>query len=306
MRQFRIEALSKHYGSQIAVNPVSFTVHEGRCTVLLGPNGAGKTTILNMIASLLQPTSGQVVKVDGDGKSYSGDLRSCIGYLPQYPQFHGWMNGKEWLEMMARLSGRSAADAKMLAEQWLMQVGLEEAGKRNIASYSGGMKQRLGLAQAMIHEPELLILDEPVSALDPFGRREVMELLRELKKKTTVLFSTHILHDAEELCDDLVIVKKGNIVVQGEWEHIQQQAETSMITLEVQAVPAALKWLEQLQFITGVHHVQIAGKSATLRVTNISAVRSEIMQQIVHEDIPLQRFETGGLESFFMEVVNAS
>lgn len=305
MKQFRIEALSKRYGSQLVVNEVSFSVQEGRCTALLGPNGAGKTTILNMIASLLQPTSGKVVKVDDNGQPYSDDLRSWIGYLPQYPQFHGWMKGREWLEMMARLSGVAAKDVKQLANKWLVQVGLEEAGNRSIGGYSGGMKQRLGLAQAMIHEPELLILDEPVSALDPFGRREVMELLRELKKKTTILFSTHILHDAEELCDDLIILKKGEIVVQGEWEYIQQQAGTTIITLEVQGVPAAMHWLGQLHTIAGVQSVQVAGRCATLRVSDVSAVRRDIMQGVVQEEIPLLRFEAGGLESFFMEAVNA-
>ncbi|MGZ9584753.1 ABC transporter ATP-binding protein [Paenibacillus marinisediminis] len=305
MRQFKIEALSKRYGDQLSVNQVSFTIQQGRCTALIGPNGAGKTTTLNMIAGLLKPTSGAIRKLDAVGKAYDGDLRPYIGYLPQYPQFHGWMKGREWLEMMAGLSGVPAGEIKKRAADWLEQVGLSEAANRSISGYSGGMKQRLGLAQAMIHAPELLILDEPVSALDPFGRREVMQLLRRIKEKTTVLFSTHILHDAEELCDDLVILKNGKVVVQGEWNEIRKRGDSKVLNVEVQAVEAAMNWLKGLGSVQGVTSIMIEGASASLKVNDIDSARREILQRVAQDDIPLLRYEAGGLESFFMEAVTS-
>lgn len=304
MRVFQIEGLTKRYGQQLSVNRIHFTIQEGRCTALLGPNGAGKTTTLNMLAGLLKPTSGSIVRMNGQDAPITGDLRNSIGYLPQYPQFHGWMKGEEWLRLMARLSGRSSKESKHLAKQWLDQVGLSEAANRMISGYSGGMKQRLGLAQAMIHEPELLILDEPVSALDPFGRREVMELLGRLKQRTTILFSTHILHDAEELCDDLIIMKKGEIVVQGSWEEIRKQGDSTVISIEVQSTSKAKQWLAGLQQISGVTSFEFEECSAKLKVHDIDAVRHEVMQQIAQHDIPVLRFEAGGLESFFLEAVN--
>ncbi|MGG1880445.1 ABC transporter ATP-binding protein [Paenibacillus cisolokensis] len=161
-----------------------------------------------MLAGLLSPSGGEIQYEDG-GKS-GRDWQKRIGYLPQYPKFYGWMTGMEYLIFSAKLSGLSGAQARKRSLEVLDNVGLREAAKRRIAGYSGGMKQRLGIAQSLVHEPSLIMLDEPVSALDPIGRREVMDLLSRLRGEVTILFSTHVLHDAEEVCDRMVVMVEGH------------------------------------------------------------------------------------------------
>src|SRR5690606_1974532 len=193
-----IENLVKRFGKETAVKNLSFEIKKGSCTALLGPNGAGKTTTLQMLAGLLHPTSG---KIAFDGME-NGDNRKYIGYLPQHPVFYNWMTANEFLVYVGQLAHLSKQESQRSADELLELVGIADAKKKKIGGFSGGMKQRLGIAQAMIHEPKLVMLDEPVSALDPVGRREVIEMMRQLKEKTTILFSTHVLHDAEEVCDD--------------------------------------------------------------------------------------------------------
>src|SRR5699024_6824411 len=157
---------------------------------LLGPNGAGKTTTLRMLSGLLKPTTGTIHIANA---KKGEDVRHDIGYLPQYPVFHPWMTGKEFLTYVGQLAYLTKKEAAEKADQLLQKVAIYEARNKRIGKYSGGMKQRLGIAQAMIHDPKVLLLDEPVSSLDPIGRREVLTLMEELKQQTTLLFSTHIL-----------------------------------------------------------------------------------------------------------------
>ena len=185
--------LTKIYGSEQAVNKVSFSLSEGTSTALIGPNGSGKTTTLSMLAGLLQPTDG-MISFNGEKNA---DIRKHIGFLPQYPQFFSWMTALEFTEMAARLSGMDSRHTKIEAQKTLEFVGLGEALRKKTGAFSGGMKQRLGLAQAIVHKPKILLLDEPVSALDPVGRREIMNLLKSLQQNMTILYSTHILNDAE-------------------------------------------------------------------------------------------------------------
>jgi len=217
MSLLKVEALTKKFGSKRSVDELSFTLQPNTATALIGPNGAGKTTAMSMITGLLQPSSGAVTL---EGNS---DIRKHIGFLPQYPKFYSWLTALEYVEMTARLSGIPARDAKKRSETVLEYVGLGKDMKRLTSTFSGGMKQRLGIAQAIVHNPKLLLLDEPVSALDPIGRAEVMELLKELQKETTILYSTHILHDAEKMTDQVLFMKEGKLVEQGTLLEIQQR-----------------------------------------------------------------------------------
>src|SRR5690625_1115198 len=194
--ELSVKNLTKKFNSQLAVDNVSFDLNAGQCTALLGPNGAGKTTTLRMIAGLLSPTDGSI---QFEGYENGRDIREKIGYLPQNPVFYAWMTGKEFLVYVGRLAHLSKLEAIQRAEKLLEQVGISHVKNKRIGQYSGGMRQRLGIAQALIHKPALLMLDEPVSSLDPIGRREVLTLLEKLKEETTILFSTHILNDAEEI-----------------------------------------------------------------------------------------------------------
>lgn len=159
----RVEQLTKTFGAQTVVRDVSFELTPHTATALIGPNGAGKTTTLSMLAGLLTPTSGSVVM---EGVQ---DLRAAIGFLPQYPKFFAWLTALEFVEMAAGLSGVAKRDVRSEAKRALSYVGLEDAMHKKTVTFSGGMKQRLGVAQAIVHKPKLLLLDEPVSALDPVG-----------------------------------------------------------------------------------------------------------------------------------------
>lgn len=307
MTRLSVSRLTKKFGLQIAVKGISFDLAEGGCTALLGPNGAGKTTTLRMLAGLLVPSSGEVL-IDGEGAAEVSS-RHQIGYLPQHPSFYGWMTGKEYVVYAAGLSGITGKRAAEEAEAILERVGLKEAARRRISGYSGGMRQRLGLAQALVHHPRLLLLDEPVSALDPAGRREVMDLLQQLRTETTILFSTHVLHDAEEVCDRIIMLKDGEIVEQGDFTTLASKYRLPLLTVQVEADPVGqwVSWLHSLQGRSFVQKCEIRSDTAMLTVSDLSEARAAILQEAAVGGIPLLRFEAGStsLEDMFMKVVGS-
>lgn len=301
MPLLEVKALTKTFGQTKAVDSIAFTLKEGRCATLLGPNGAGKTTTLRMLAGLLTPTSGEIVFTVGT----NGDIRREIGYLPQYPAFYPWMSGKEYMVYVGRLSHMSQKDAAKRADELLERVGLKDARNRRISGYSGGMKQRLGLAQAMMHQPRLLILDEPVSALDPLGRREVLDMMEELKKETTMLFSTHVLPDAEEITDDLLIMNEGQIVVSGGLREVMDEHRQPVIRLRGEA--SLETWQEAFAQLPGVESVHSRGEQAELVVTDRDTSRAALMKLIVDNDIAIRKLEVAELtlEDLFMKAVKS-
>ncbi|MGK7376754.1 ABC transporter ATP-binding protein [Planococcus sp. 1R117A] len=221
--------LTKRYGEELAVEDLSFSLKECTSTALIGPNGAGKTTTLSILAGLLKQTSGSVQL----------NHESGIGFLPQHPQLFPWLTALEFLEMAARLSGVRAKDVRRQSIKTLEIVGLGSAANKKTGTFSGGMKQRLGLAQAIIHQPKLLLLDEPVSALDPAGRREIMDLLKSLQHNTTILYSTHILNDAEEMTDQLLFLQHGRLVEQGSLAEVKERYAEPSIRIRFQDAASA-------------------------------------------------------------------
>jgi len=192
------------------LEPLDLEVRRGEVFGYLGPNGAGKTTTLKILTGLLKPTSGTALILGEPIERVSS--RARIGFLPEQPYFYDSLTGVEYLEFVARLSGMAGRDATRAARAWLAKVGLGERERMVLRKYSKGMLQRLGLAAAMVHGPELLILDEPMSGLDPFGRRDVRDLILEQRERgTTVLFSSHILPDVEALCDRVAILLEGRL-----------------------------------------------------------------------------------------------
>jgi len=295
----QVDQLTKHFGDKLAVDKLSFTVVEGRCLALLGPNGAGKTTTLQMLAGLLAPTSGAIRFKDSDVK----DIRHLIGYLPQYPAFYSWMSGREFLEFTGKLAGLFPMEAKQRAASILEIVGLKDDAKRRIAGYSGGMKQRLGLAQAIIHRPKLIILDEPVSALDPIGRREVLELLQELKLESTLLFSTHVLHDAEAICEDVLIIRDGRIVLNGALNQIMLDNQQPVITIHM--LDKQDSWVSSLSSKPYVKEVDFQPHKVKLTVTDLEPAKLALMNEIILHRISISKFEVSQstLEDLFMKAV---
>ncbi|THE09713.1 ABC transporter ATP-binding protein [Bacillus timonensis] len=296
-----IENIVKRFGKETAVNNLSFEINKGSCTALLGPNGAGKTTTLRMLAGLLHPTSG---KITFDGLT-NGDHRKYIGYLPQHPVFYNWMSASEFLVYVGQLAHLSKKESHQKANELLELVGLADAKQKKIGGFSGGMKQRLGIAQAMIHEPKLVMLDEPVSALDPVGRREVIEMMRELKRKTTILFSTHVLHDAEEVCDDIVIVHKGELALSDSLAGLRKKHQHDVIVIEAET--DIMDWANGLKAIGAVHEVTVDRTKATIVVTQLDTARNAILQDILIKNIPVSTFKIGqsSLEDVFMKVVKS-
>jgi ABC-2 type transport system ATP-binding protein len=203
--------LTKHYPGVEALTDLTLDVPAGTIYGFLGPNGAGKSTTIKLLAGLTRPTKG-TASVVGIPVAAGPDYRREVGYLAQEPRFYHWMTGTETLRFVASLyPPERRADAGRVREV-LAQVGLADAADRRTKTYSGGMRQRLGIAQALIGRPSVLLLDEPVSSLDPLGRREVLELMRDLKGETTVFYSTHILDDVERVSDHVAILDRGRLV----------------------------------------------------------------------------------------------
>ena len=210
-----IDRLTKQFQNKIAVDRVSLRLHSG-VFGLLGANGAGKTTLMRMLCGILQPTSGTIT-FDGIDVSEEG-YRAILGYLPQdfgyYPEF----TAMDFLIYMAALKGLPKPLAKRRANELLELVGLEDMGRKKIKTFSGGMKQRLGIAQALLNDPKLLILDEPTAGLDPKERVRFRNLIGQLGKDSIVLLSTHIVSDIEHIADEVLMMKDGNLIYHGAWD----------------------------------------------------------------------------------------
>lgn len=293
-----VDDITKKYGNHHVLNKVSFTLTKGNCIALIGPNGAGKTTMLRILTGLLKPTSGACYF-----QRSIKDSRSLIGYLPQHPVFPGWMTGEEFLQYSAKLTEMPKGIAKQRAETLLKSVGISEAKHRRIHTYSGGMKQRLGIAQAIIHQPALLILDEPVSSLDPIGRREVLDLLSELKKEMTILFSTHILSDVDEISDDVILLHDGEVIEADTMANLRKLYQTAMIELRFDGKPN--EYEQAILSLESVTEVNIIRDTLHVTVTNIEAARSDIVHKAAAENWPLTNFAVNraSLEEMFMKAV---
>ncbi|OPX91450.1 ABC transporter ATP-binding protein [Pelotomaculum sp. PtaB.Bin117] len=224
------ENLTKMYGAKAACSKICLSVNEGQIFGFLGPNGAGKSTLVKMLVGLLFPTSG-TARILGRPL---GDLgaRRKIGYLPENFRYQDWLTGEELLSFHASLRGMSGTERKQRVPAVLEQVGLAGKEKQKVGAYSKGMQQRVGLACALLHDPALLFLDEPASALDPLGRREVREIMLELRGSgKTIFLNSHLLSEVEMICDRVAIINKGKIVAGGTLDELLAQT----VEVEMQA-----------------------------------------------------------------------
>jgi ABC-2 type transport system ATP-binding protein len=290
-----VKNLTKTYGQETAAGNISFALDEHTSTALIGPNGAGKTTTLSMLAGLVSPTNGTIAF----NKNKASDIREIIGFLPQYPKFFPWLSALEFTEMAARLSGVETKKATLEARKTLEFVGLGDEMKKKTSAFSGGMKQRLGLAQAIVHKPKLLLLDEPVSALDPVGRRQVMNLLLELQAETTILYSTHILNDAEEMTDQLLFLRQGALVEQGSLEDVRTRYAKPRILIEFEKLMDVNRFKSLVPWkltVTG-HVISIDMLAEKIEMPAVLALLHK-------EGFSIRKVErqTASLEEIFMEV----
>jgi ABC-2 type transport system ATP-binding protein len=217
------EGLTKSYGLNKVVNNLTLRVAENSVFGFLGPNGAGKSTTIKLLTSQIKPTAGKAWVAGEPLDHGSPQSRKFIGYLSELPNYYGWMTGMELLAWTGELFGLNPAERRARAKELLILTGIEEAGNRKVATYSGGMRQRLGIAQALVNHPRVIFLDEPVSALDPVGRRDVLTLLDGLRKEATVFMSSHVLADVDRVCDAVAILHKGNLMVAGNTAEIKEQ-----------------------------------------------------------------------------------
>ena len=239
----KVEGLSKSYPMGFwrrrtrVLTDLSFAVARNEIVGFLGPNGAGKTTTIKILNRLAFPDSGTVT-VFGEEAGRRPELRRRIGFMPEQPYFYEYLTGEEFLGLCGHLNGLPRAEIAKRSRRMLSRVGLEGAGGTAIRKYSKGMMQRLGLAQALLHEPELVILDEPMSGLDPVGRMEVRNLILELKASgKTVFFSSHIISDVEALCDRVIILLKGRKVAEGRVEELVGREGIRYVELLFSPVP---------------------------------------------------------------------
>jgi ABC-2 type transport system ATP-binding protein len=226
--------LSKWYGQVIGLNDVTVSVPPG-ITGLLGPNGAGKSTFMKLITGQLRPSKGEV-KVLGEPIWGNSDLYFRIGFCPEQDAFYDRMTGLEWVMALVRLNGLSDAEARTAAERALTAVDLMDAAGKRIGAYSKGMRQRVKLAQAIVHDPELLILDEPLSGMDPKMRRKTMKMIREWAKQgKSILVSSHILHEIESITSNILLINNGRILAEGNVHQIRELIDTHPHTVYIRA-----------------------------------------------------------------------
>jgi len=301
-----IENLHKHYGSVHALDGLDMTVEAGTVFGFLGPNGAGKTTTLRILTGLANATSGQAtvagVNVSTDGRM----LSHRIGYLPEEPAFYPWMNPREFLDYLGRLHGLSAAERTRQIRELLELVHLAEAGKRRIGGFSRGMRQRMGLAAALIHNPDVLLLDEPVSALDPLGRKEILALIEDLRGQCTVLMSSHILADVERVCTNVGIIDRGRMIVQSSREELMERYAQPVFEAEVESIAMADLWAHELMNQPWIAGIKVIDEKVRITVKDIAFAREELLRSAVKHKVILRRYEETrpSLEDVFIQLVN--
>jgi len=299
-----IKQLYKSFGSHKVLTGLDMDVPEHSIFGFVGQNGAGKTTTMKIVLGLLKSNSGDIT-VCGEKVSY-GETKTNhhIGYLPDVPEFYGYMKPMEYLKLCGEITGLSKTQIREKSEELLSLVGL--AGeKRRIGGFSRGMKQRLGIAQALLNEPKLLICDEPTSALDPIGRKEILDILLAVKGKTTVIFSTHILSDVERICDRVAVLHKGKLALCGTLAEIKERHRHNGFTIEFANSDerSLLADCEELKHPS--INLSHEGNTLTVTVADSKAGGHFLIDLLAKKQISPLKFEVlePTLENLFAEVV---
>lgn len=299
MNILTLNNVSKKFGNKQVVKNLSFEVPQNKVYGFIGKNGAGKTTTMKMILGLVKADEGEIM-VNGERVTFGQNTTNkYIGYLPDVPEFYGYMTPGEYLKLCGKITGMTDAEIETRSDELLELVGLGEEKKR-IKGFSRGMKQRLGIAQALLNSPKLLICDEPTSALDPVGRKEILDVLSKVKEQTTVIFSTHILSDVERICDEVAFLHDGNIVLKGSLDEVKRIRKSSSVQIECFNHADVAKVLKILPEGKNV------GSTAILYESADEKKMSEMMMRLVKNDISIQKIEMlePTLEDLFVEIVS--
>jgi len=295
--------LAKAYKTTLAVDHIDFKVPVGCTCGFLGKNGAGKTTTMKMLVGLKRPTSGEFA-IMGKRETFGTGIRT-VGYLPDVPDFYGYMTGTEFLRLCAKICNVPKDEVDKQVKSLLVQVGLDGV-KTKISGYSRGMRQRLGIAQALVNNPSVVFMDEPISALDPMGRRDIMEIIGGLKGATIVL-STHILSDVENICDYVAIIHKGRIVAQDYMANLKKSFAKNLAKVNFYEDGHGTKFAEALQktgkvAVTAIQPMQVMLKADDMGSAEISRM---VAAALVELAIPFKDFaaHSPSLDDIFYEVI---
>ncbi|MEI6132555.1 MAG: ABC transporter ATP-binding protein [Bacillota bacterium] len=304
MNAIETRGLTKSFGNLIAVDSLEIDISEGLIYGFIGPNGAGKTTTLKMLCGLIKPDRGEIRFFGREFKFGDTDSHTTFGYLPDVPGFYNWMRPKEFLRFSGQLYDIDKSILESRINELLELVGLTGANKK-IGGFSRGMRQRLGIAQALIHEPKILFLDEPVSALDPVGRIEVMNIIEKLRGRTTVFFSTHIISDIEKICDQVLILNQGRLEVHDSLENIKQKYPIHAIQIEVahDQVQILINSISKEDWVSNV--TDIGDGKVQIGFKDLERAQLRIPQVLANSQISLKKLEQleMTLEDIFMKVV---
>jgi ABC-2 type transport system ATP-binding protein len=296
-----VKNLTKIYDQQKAVNNISFSVEEGEILGFLGPNGAGKSTTMKIATTFLPPTSGNILVNGIDVVKDPLSVKKVIGYLPEHNPLYLDMYIKEYLEFIASIHGIKRGNRKNKIKEIIELTGLELEENKKIVQLSKGYRQRVGLAQAMIHDPKILILDEPTSGLDPNQIIEIRDLIKNFSKQKTVIFSSHILQEVQAMCDRVVIIDKGEIVADDKVENLRDKStKQHLITAEFETLPD----IDILKKIKGVNKLETSGKKVTIYVSSGIDIRADIFKLASENNltlIGLQKEDTS-LENVFQQL----
>jgi len=306
------ENLGKSYGNVHALQALDLSVSQHAIYGFLGPNGAGKTTLMKLLLGLIRPTTGSATIFGKDIVADSVEIRSHVGYLPQEPRFYEFMTARQMLDFTAKFffTGPQKAIDRRVAEM-LDLVGLADKADRPIKGFSGGERQRLGIAQAQVNYPDLLILDEPAAALDPLGRRDVMAVMERLRRHTTIFYSTHILDDVQQVSDTVAILNQGQLAAYGPIETLLNGDQGIVYTMNVQGdVSRAEAIVQEQAWVTSVALVPGGATTQMLvTVTDEDAARSRLLRLLMaDEQLVVTNFgrKTVELEDIFVNIVEGS
>ncbi|MBL7768443.1 MAG: gliding motility-associated ABC transporter ATP-binding subunit GldA [Flavipsychrobacter sp.] len=298
-----VQSLKKEYGQQTAVNNISFSVNQGEIVGFLGPNGAGKSTTMKILTGYLQPDGGKALIAGIDVTQNPIATKSRIGYLPESNPLYYDMYVREYLQFMAEIHG--IADKNNRINAVISQVGLSPESHKKIGQLSKGYKQRVGLAAALIHDPEVLILDEPTTGLDPNQIIEIREVIRSLGAKKTILFSTHILQEVEAVCNRVIIINKGNIIADSNLKDLQAHHSKPVIRVQFKEALEA-QWLERT-----ITSLKVLRKLSTheweLEAADPAEAKKQLLSLSVEQNLNIVSLQSSdqSLEDVFRSLTNS-
>jgi ABC-2 type transport system ATP-binding protein len=295
-----VKNLTKLFGEQKAIDQISFTVNKGEIVGFLGPNGAGKSTTMKIITGYLQPDEGDAYVSGVDVKKEPLTAKSKIGYLPEQNPLYYDMYIREYLDFVADI--HKVPNKKEKINEVIQTVGLTIESKKRVGQLSKGYKQRVGVAAALIHDPEVLILDEPTTGLDPNQIIEIREVIKSLGQKKTVLFSSHILQEVEAICDRVIIINRGKMVANDKLSNLRTQSQKSNMLKVVFQEPLEAEWLQRLSSVQTVN--KIGTNEWELGCTDVALAQRQLMELALRQNLNIVSLQAGGtsLEEVFREL----